>query len=71
MAESEHVKRGPRSVCVEGGGGGGGGGQLLSLEFSEIDLLLLHLTCGSRRPVSAQLRVSYQNITHSIQNFTS
>ena len=26
MAESEHVKRGPRSVCVEGGGGGGGVG---------------------------------------------
>ena len=47
--------------------------QLLSLEFSEIDLFLLYLTCGRDRgrTVSAQLRVSYQNITPSIQNFTS
>ena len=38
--------------------------QLLSLVFSEIDLFLLHLTCG--RPVFTQLHMSYQNITPSI-----
>ena len=42
--------------CSGEGGGGGLGDQLLSLELSEIDIFLLHLTCG--RPVSAQLRVS-------------
>ena len=47
------------------------GNQLLSLEFSEIDLFLFRLTCGRGRPVSAQLRVSYQNITPSLQNLTS
>ena len=31
----------------------------------------LSLTCGLGRPVSAQFRVSYQNITPSILNFTS
>ena len=41
-------------VCVWGGGGGIGD-QLLSLVFSEIDLFLLHLTCGRGGPVSAQL----------------
>ena len=45
------------------GGGKGGGTQLLSLEFIEIDLFLLRLRCGRGRPVSGQLRVSYQ-ITH-------
>ena len=30
------------------------GDQLLSLEFSEIDLFLPHLTCGHGRPVSAK-----------------
>ena len=41
-----------------GGGGGGGGDEPLSLELSEIDLFPLHLKCGCRRPVSAQLRES-------------
>ena len=43
--------------------------QLLSLEFSEIDLILLNLTIGRGRPVSAQLRVYYQNILPSFKNF--
>ena len=43
------------------------GDQLLSLEFSEIDLFLLHLSST----LSPHNSVSYQNITHSIQNFTS
>ena len=30
-----------------------------------------HLTCGRGRPISAQLCVSYQNITSSILSFTS
>ena len=50
---------------------GGLGDQHSSLELIEIDLFLLHLTCGRGRPVSAQLRVSYQDITPPIQNFTS
>ena len=41
----------------------GVGDQLLSLEFSENDLFLLHLTCDRGRPVSAQLRVS-SKISH-------
>ena len=45
--------------------------QLLSLEFSEIDLFLLYLSCGRGRPASPQLRVSYQNIKDSTKNFTS
>ena len=53
----------------------GGGDHPLSLEFSEIDLFLLHLTIYSpsdlRSLVSAQFRVSYQIITPSILNFTS
>ena len=51
------------------GWGGGEGYQLLSLEFSEIDLFFLHLTCGRGRPVSAQLRVSYQ-IVHPQSKIT-
>ena len=49
-------------VCVCWGGGGGVDDQLLFLDFSEIDLYLLHLTCGRELPVSAQLRVSYLKI---------
>ena len=45
--------------------------QLLSVEFSEIDVFLSQLTCGRGHPVSAKICVSYQNITPSIQNFTS
>ena len=41
---------------------GGGGNQLLALEFSEIDLFLLHLTCGGGHTVPAQTPVSHQII---------
>ena len=49
-------------------GGVGGGHQLWSVEFS---VFLLQLTCERGRPVSAQIRVSYQIITPSIQNVLS
>ena len=45
--------------------------QLLSVEFSEIDVFLLQHTSGHVRPVSVHIRVSYRNVTPSIQNFTS
>ena len=45
--------------------------QLSSLELSDIDLFLLHLTCDRRRPVCSQLCVSYSNISPLLQNFTS
>ena len=39
--------------------------------FFSIWRLLLHLMCGRGRPVSAQLRMSYQTIAPSILKFTS
>ena len=50
---------------------GGGDDQPLSWKLNEIDLFLLHLMYGRGRLVSAPLSLSYQNITPSIQNFTS
>ena len=61
----------PKVQCLLNMGNHWLGDQLLSLDFSEINTFLLQLTCCRGRPVSAQLRVSLQNITPSIQKFTS
>ena len=61
----------PKVQCLLNMGNHWLGDQLLSLDFSEIDQFLLYLASCSGRPVSAQLSVSFQNITPSIQKFTS